>query len=414
VADFNNVTGNAILKELYDRQVVLSLVYKEAPLLAMMDKMTDFGGKNYPIPIQFGVGQGVSVSFATAQANATAPSFSEFLLTRVPRHSVATISGELLLSATGDRASFIRGAKASVDGSLQVLRNSLASDAYRSGTGSIAQVSTSTAISTGVITLQNQSDNVQFEYGQTLQWCATDGATPAAALGYVVGINRGAGTVTVSATGQGGSAGTPSGWSTSGFLLRQGDSNGCASGTSAWLPSVAPASNDNFYGVNRSVDSRLYGVYYDGSKQSVEEALTDGAAQVIAQGGNPDACFMGTISYASLEKSLGSRCVYVDYKMTDYPQIGFRGIRLATGKGAMDVFSDMWAPPQTAWLLQMNTWGIKSAGDCPHIVGLDGGEASGDIMLRVPTADSSEVRARTYWNIGCGAPGWNGRVALGV
>ena len=71
------------------------------------------------------------------------------------------------------------------------------------------------------------------------------------AIGYVVGVDTGAGTVTVSPTLQG-AAGTPSNWSTSfPYLGRVGDTsfatNGlnsanmlCIAGLGAWIPSVAP------------------------------------------------------------------------------------------------------------------------------------------------------------------------------
>jgi hypothetical protein len=36
---------NAALKELYDSQTVENLVYADNPLLAMLPKKTDFGGK---------------------------------------------------------------------------------------------------------------------------------------------------------------------------------------------------------------------------------------------------------------------------------------------------------------------------------------------------------------------------------
>ncbi|TAK97351.1 MAG: hypothetical protein EPO08_21390 [Rhodospirillaceae bacterium] len=419
MTDLNVTTGNAILKELYDAQKVRMMSFKDAPLFAMLAKKTDFGGKNYPIPLQFGTTQGRSAKFANAQANATAPSYAEFLLTRVPDYSTATISGELMLAATGDRASFITGTKNLVDSAIISEKNSIASGLYRSGTGSVAQVNAS-GWTAGVATLTNQLDNVQFENGMTLNAAATDGATPRAALGYVIAVNRGAGTITVSTT-PGGSAGTPSGWSANDFLVVDGDSNAKISGVSAWLPQTAPSGADNFFGVNRSVDSRLYGVFYDGSGQIIEEALIDGLAAVHAQGGNPDVIFTNTTSYAALAKSLQTRAIAIttDVEVKDdeggtVGMVSFKGLEVATGKGTVRLHSDIWCPAKTAYALQMDTWTLASAGACPHIVGLDGSEGEGEILLRQSNADSSEVRVRTYFQLGCGAPGWNGVLKLGV
>ena len=94
--------ATAALKELYAGQVVQNLCYKDNPFLAMVPKATDFLGKNYPIPIQFGVSQGRSATFASAQANMTAAQLSEFFLTRKKDYSIAQLDNETMLaSASG-------------------------------------------------------------------------------------------------------------------------------------------------------------------------------------------------------------------------------------------------------------------------------------------------------------------------
>ena len=159
-----------------------------------------------------------------------------------------------------------------------------------------------------------------------------------AALGYVIGVDRANGLVTVSAT-QGGSAGTPTNWSTS-FpnLAVQGDINFGTlasnnsylkiSGLQAWLPATTPSSTDSFWGVNRSADpTRLAGVRFNGSNESIEEALIDGSSLVAREGGMPDMCFMNFNSYSALEKSLGAKVQYVDVKHEE-ADIAFAGIRI--------------------------------------------------------------------------------------
>ena len=65
----------------------------------------------------------------------------------------------------------------------------------------------------------------------------------------------------------------------------QGDNNAAWSGWAAWLPLIAPATTDNFYGVNRSPDTRLYGTYYNGASQTIEEALIDASKLIEREGG---------------------------------------------------------------------------------------------------------------------------------
>lgn len=396
---------NAALKELYDGQVVENLVYADNPTLAMMKKNTDFGGKYKPIPIINGVSQGRSSTFANAQGNQSPVQIQSFLLTRVSDYSIATIDNQTMLASRTDKMSFLEGSKILIDGAIRSCTNSVASAIFRSGTGTIGQVSGSVA--TGVITLVNNPDVVQFEINMVLQAAATDGGTPRSALGYVVAVDRTGGTVTVSATGLGGAAGSPAGWSANDYLLVQGDSNLKCAGLSAWLPATAPGSSDLFFGVNRSVDTwRLGGGRYSGTSQSIEEALIDASSLVAREGGKPKTGITNFASWGALEKSLGAKCVYIDHKGP--ADIAFRGIRVHGANTTIDVFPDRNCQVKTMYLMQMDTWALEGLGDVPQILRYGDGLE----MLRVYNSDAGEVRVGAYYNVRTNAPGWNATVAL--
>lgn len=396
---------NAALKELYDGQVVENLVYADNPALAMVKKSTDFGGKYKPIPIITGVSQGRSSTFANAQGNQSPVQVQSFLLTRAQDYSIATIDNQTMLASRTDKMSFLEGAKLVIDGAIRSCTNSAASALFRNGTGSIGQVSGS--VTAGAITLANIADIVQFEVNMVLQADATDGGVPRAALGYVISVNRSAGTMVVSATGIGGPAGTPSGWSNNDFLLVQGDLNQKMSGFSSWLPFTAPTAGDNFFGVDRSADSwRLGGGRYDGSAQSIEEALIDGSSLVAREGGKPKVCITNFASWSALEKSTGAKCVYIDHKGP--AEIAFRGIRVHGANTTIDVFPDRNCQATTGYLLQMDTWCLEGLGDVPQILRYGDGLE----MLRVYNADAGEVRVGYYANLRTNAPGWNCNVKL--
>lgn len=399
----NLTSMNAALKELYDGQVVENLVYADNPFLAMVPKGTDFGGKYKPIPIITGVSQGRSATFSNAQGNQTPVQVESFLLTRFSDYSIATIDNQTMLASATDKMTFIEGAKLVIDGAIRSCTNSLASKIFRSGTGTIGQITT---ISTGVITLSNANDVVQFEVGMTLNANATDGGTVRVAVGYIIAVNRTAGTVTVSDTAVGGSAGTPSGWQATDYLLVQGDNNLALSGLIAWLPTSAPGAT-TFYGVDRSVDTtRLGGVRYDGSAQSIEEALIDGSSLLAREGGKPESCITNFASYSALEKALGAKVQYIDLKGP--ADIAFRGIMINGAASMIKVFPDRNCQPNRAFLLQMNTWKLEGLGDCPQILRYGDGLE----MLRVYNADAGEVRVGYYANLRTNAPGWNANVTL--
>lgn len=396
---------NAALKELYDGQVIENLVYADNPFMALLKKKTDFGGKYKPVPIITGASQGRSATFSNAQGNQSAVQVESFFLTRKSDYSIATIDNQTMLASRTDKMSFLEGAKLLIDGAIRSITLSAASSLFRSGTGSIGQLG---SISTGVITLSNPNDVVQFEVNMTLQANATDGGTPRAALGYVVAVNRSAGTVTVSATGLGGAAGSPALWAANDYLLVQGDVNAKMSGLAAWIPQVAPTSTA-FYGVDRSVDvTRLGGVRYDGSAQSVEEALIDASSLLAREGGKATHVFVSFASYSALEKALGSKVQYVDLKGP--AEIAFRGIVLNGANSMMKVIPDRNCQPLTAYMLQLDTWTLESLGDCPQILRYGDGLE----MLRVSNADAGEVRVGYYANLATNAPGWSCNVKLGA
>jgi hypothetical protein len=398
---------NAALKELYDGQTVENLVYADNPLAALIPKKTDFGGKYKPIPIITGASQGRSATFSNAQGNQSAVNIESFLLTRVSDYSIAQIDNQTMLASRTDKMAFLEGSKVVIDGALRSLTLSMASAQYRSGTGSIGQIATG-GITAGVITLANAADVVQFEVNMTLQANATDGGTPRATLGYVVAVNRSLGTVTVSDTAQGGAAGSPVGWIAGDYLLVQGDNNAKMSGLAAWVPAASPSAT-TFFGVDRSQDvTRLGGVRYDGSAQSIEEALIDGSSLLAREGGKASHAFMNFASYSALEKALGSKVQYVDLKGP--ADIAFRGIQINGANSMIKVIPDRNCIPQTAFLLQLDTWAMNSLGDAPQILRYGDGLE----MLRVYNADAGEVRCGYYGQVACNAPGWNCNVALGA
>lgn len=420
-------TGNQIaaLKELYTgEEFMKDLVYANNPLLALIPKderPQGFAGKYIPVPLVYGTPQGRSATFATAQANQTAPYVVSFFVYRVENYGLATISNELIEATKNDAGAFVDESKLVVDTSIRNFSNDIALDLFGNGSGIRGVIGSGP--STGVITLSDPSTVVNFEVGMSLVSFSISGTTytqsTSAAVGYVIAVNRTSGLVTVSAT-QGGAAGTPTNWSTS-FpnLAVEGDVSFGAhavqtsyekiSGLSAWLPSSSPSAAESFWGVDRSADpTRLAGVRYDGSSQTIEEALIDACALSAREGGKPDMCFMSFASYAALEKSLGSKVQYVDVSHEE-AGIAFQAIRVHAPYGPISIIPDRSCPAQTAFILQMNTWKLRSLGKVPHILtyGMEGLEA-----LRVGNADALEIRLGSYSNLTCNAPGWNCRVSL--
>ena len=402
-AYFDIPAGNALLKEWYDDQKVENLAYDDNPGLVMVPKKTNATGKYIPIPIIYELNAGRSSQFANAQANQAPGQFADFLITLRPDYDIATLGNQAMEASGDDRGSFMDFATVLVDLAIQGAANSQASSLYRLGTGTIGQIS---GIAAGVITLTNPADVSQFAINQTIQANSTDGGTPRATLGYVIARNVMAGTVTVSATAMQGAAGSPVGWAANDFLLVQGDNNSKLSGWGAWCPSTAPGVTDNFFGVNRSVDSRLYGLFYNGAQQAIEEAIIDAALINRREKGRPRHLMTNFGSMSSLIKALGARREFCDWEGDG--EIGFRGVKIQGPAGPIECYADRNCQAATGFLLQMNTWKLYSLGQVPKIFKYKDGLE----MLRLGNADAMELRVGAYSQLGCNAPGWNSQVAF--
>lgn len=401
-----------LLKEYYGKQPVKIMAYKKSPVLAMMRKEQMFTGKYYPQPVITESANGASASFTTAQANQVPFTTSEFIITRTKLYQVATIDRETMLAASNDQGAFLRTATQLVDSAVAALAQDISVNLFRDGTGYLGTFAVG-GISTGVITLDDPNAVTGFRRGDVLEARATNGGTQSTGnnLGYVFAINRTLGTITVAtslANAAAGTAGTPTNWSTSFPVLnRQGNNNAVAMGFQGYLPATAPSGSDNFFSVNRSIDSRLYGSNYNGSNQSIEEAIIDAAAILDQEGGTPDVCILSTRGYAALEKAMVGRTVYDTWEDKELG-ISFRGLVLNTPSGTVRVFSDRYCPGKTGWLLTMSTWCLISLLEVPHIVDEDNDQR----MLRITNADAYELRVSALYNVACDAPGWNAQLTL--
>ena len=200
------------------------------------------------------------------------------------------------------------------------------------------------------------------------------------------------------------------------FIFQDGDEPLTATqkkkitGLAGWLPPVAPAPGpgNEFFGVDRSTDpTRLAGIRYDGSAETIEEAMIGAGALLFREGGRPDVIFMNPLSYSELIKSLGSKVVYDVMRSSDIADVFFEAVRIHLPSGSAMVVADPNCPSGRAYMLQMDTWKLYSLGMAPKILMTDGLR-----FLRENDADAVEVRAGYYAQMGCTAPGWNATIAL--
>jgi hypothetical protein len=406
MANIDRTAITPYLKELYPDGPPAELVFKKCPTLALLEKDEDFEGESYELPLTFGDPQGRSATAATASAVQTAGKYTKFQLTTVNDYHWVTIDGDVIDATRSNKGAFIRALKQGMDGGFRQISRSLHHAIFRNGGGALAQIDyVATALT---FTLKNPSDNVHFEVGMTLQASATDGTSGAVRVGsqVITAINRQTGVITGAAAWDT----AITGFADEDFVFASGDFGIKIKGFDAWLPSAAPGAT-LFFGVDRSVDTqRLGGVRYDGSAQTIEEASIDGAERVAEAGGSPDCFIVHPRQFANLAKLLGSKVQYgrkdTAVKMATGATLGFRTIVIDGPTGPIDVVADYNCQPTVGWMKQLDTWMLVSMGGVPKVFDYDG-------LASLRTAgDALEIRTLYRAQIGCSAPGYNGRITL--
>lgn len=434
----NSSNQIAALKELYtdDKEYLKDLVYKENPFLALVPKNESpdgFAGKYIPVPLEYGTPQGRSHTFANAQNQQTPSQLVSYFVYVIEDYQLVTITNLLMEQTKTNAGAFVDAAKLQMDGGFRNITNNIALELFQDGSGTRGIIASATGPSTingltdsYVITLTNAQQIVGFEVGmQLVNFLNTAGtiSNVSTNFGNVNAVDRAAGTITIQSVNSSGTPTADSSWTTANQSLGVngdvisgatgvGGTSGsyvALSGLAAWIPVSTPATTDNFWGVNRSADpTRLAGLRFNAQAYTIEEGITNALAFGNREGAKFDLGVMDFASYSSLVNALGAKVQYVQVNH-DEVEVAFEGITFQSAYGRVTILADRSCPPQTCYLLTMNTWKLRSLGKVPHILtyGMEGLEG-----LRVGNADALEIRIGYYGNLICSAPGWNMVVQL--
>lgn len=419
MAGLDLTSFDAAMRRYYDSMRVENQVYRNRPFFAMVPKDEKFYGNLAQVLMRLGNPQNRAADFATANDITSQSIVKAWELRRVSNYSTARVSNEVMKASANDLGAMLQAAVVEMDGAIDQLSRDLSISLYRAGRGVIGQISNATT-GTAVATLSNPADIVNFEVGQKIvaAAAATGTITLRNASGTVnsltvIAVDRYLGTVTFDAAMDSFASGD---WAQNDYLFVKGDViTGTStvtkmSGLQAWLPYDNRASliAASFFGVTRSSDpTRLAGQIHDGTKQSIEEALIDISAKIALEGGKPDYAFIHYNEWRSLVKSLGSKVQYVDVKAGSKAQIGFRGVVVNGANSDIVVVPDMDCPSGRGFVLQMDTWSLKTLGPAVEIF-----DGDGTSWLRASSADALDMRCTSYGNLCTNAAGYNGQVVF--
>lgn len=279
-------------------------------------------------------------------------------------------------------------------------------------------------ISTGVCTLVDPNDATNIEYGMWLQASANNGDAASdtllgsGSIGYVIAIDKGAGTFTVASSGPGGSAATPGSWSGTMFAFNYGDFGGSGAvrillGMGAWVPSANPTST-TYENIDRTIDiTALSGVRLTAAEISglgTEDRLTRLVTRMTGRMSSepPTDVVLHPEKWQDLANALQSR----GYRPIDMQVGGFnyKAIEFATPGGTVKIWASRCILPSTAFALNFDYIEVFSpygAQGFPQRMTRDGLE-----WVRMSASNDLEVRLLCYPAFVVRGPGFQGRTSL--
>ena len=354
----------AMLKTYYAKAGLGNLLYRNDPLLKMLgNKAERIEGKVQPFSALYSRGGAVSAdaTVATELASTTAQA-KEFNVTPGQLFSSCVYTNKEVLASRTKAGAYVPVATAKMFAALESFRKTLAIALYGTGHGDLFTLSGDfAAMSVGTDVTQTWPTNAIYgvDPGAVVVYKTklNDPDSSAVAAGTVKSVNPAAGTVVITPT----VSGTPQ---TGAVVCLKGctDDEGnplLPVGLAGWLNGNVQ-SNDNFFGVNRSVaPERLAGVNYvaqsgEAKYLSIEKALLN----VQAYGSQADVIVLNPADALALQQEVESKTYFtkVDGGKKAKAEIGYDGMGISIIGSFLDrVITSPYCPKGRAYILDTET-----------------------------------------------------------
>lgn len=404
----NFQTVDNVFKTYFLPNRVERIGYEEQPTLEMLNKAENFYGRataGLQFDVAYEAPAGMSADFATALANAGNGQYATFTVRRARYYQIINLDNETMEASASDDGAFIDLKKEETETGLKATTEKLGNGLFRNHGNAIGRAN---GVSTATVTLTNVDDIVNFRRGMKVQAATTDGTTGAVRSGQtsVIAVDRSLGKVTLAATFATDIPGitlTANG----DFLFPSGDFGLGIYGFDSYIPATAPTAGDAVFVFDRSVDTRLSGIRYDGSALNISDAVMKGIAQGRREAGSGafDEVIVNYDRLIDFSLDLGAK---VQRKDDGTGNVGYDKIRISAGGKPVSVGADHNCQPNIAWVLTKRTWLWKGLGKTPRFFT----QGSGTNFIVDPTADGVQVRCGWRGNLLCIAPGMNERITL--
>lgn len=403
---------DAVIRDLMDEDKMMELTGDEGPIISRIRKVTEWSGDTWDLPVQYGTNQSVSADFATMQALGAFNRYTKFTIDPYEYFGHVLFSRRFLKSAKGPNAEkYLDGMEAEWAGLMRTLVLERSFQFYGDGSGcrgrltSAAHPTRPSDVAQLYVYLEDPADSVYFEVGMEINLAAakTGGSVRSGNI-TITGIDPETGKLTSDQVWS-----TITGAAAQDYVYRDGDYDAVMPGLSAWIPPTAPSATA-FEGVVRTAHvAKLAGNRIAVGTMSLAEAWrhaakltrTYGTKSVRQKDGGMSligACNPEKWNELETELHASGKSDFIH----DVGEFGYSAIRMRTPAGVVDIYGDPMCPNSYSWLLDTQTWKLRSAGKMPEIFTDDGLR-----ILREAAANQYEGRAGWIAALGCRGPGNN-------
>jgi hypothetical protein len=401
-----NAAVSAIVKTRYAKGMPKA-VYKKYPHTASVKKFESWTGGAFDAALQTENPQGIAPTVSDAQGSLNPGNYQKFSITRVEGFATARVTGQAMRTVSGNDGAFVDLWRNEMDGASMTATKSVEWHLSRDGSGAIGAFTVSGTTNTMSVT----EDIAGVDLGMRIQ--TSDGTVYAStpltptlrnggSAGWVVEIDRSAGTFKVATTASGSATaiGTViTGTITGDIVYRYGEaaSAGTAvtmTGERSWI--VGGTAPGTLWGLNRNPDpTRRSGQEHDASGQAFEDALIDAESKLAFQGVSETRRFRANSKdLAKWRKSIGGKFTFPRGEMKSSVGIGFEVLEYQGENGKIQIISTPFQPAGRPILMNPETQTLRSTGPVPHLLNEDGNE-----ITRLPSDDAYEVRFGWYGNL---------------
>lgn len=414
------------LKEQYTERPVKTLSFTDNVALGTLPKQRS-GGEYFQQLIKRQAPGGSSGSLARAKLNGTNSKMSKLNITRVAMFQRVGVALHLMLAGERTEESMI-AVSGEFDDGFTELSAKIDRRIFRSSSGRIGQVKSTTTVTSTTIILTDKADAWNFQEGDVIQFSTADGGGAVRAGGSASGratvtaVDYDAGTVTAGTA----DLNAETGLAVADYIFQDGDYDSCIAGFESWLPVYDRSTKlaASFFGLTRSAHpQRLGGIYIDAVALGLDpnQTLIRMASEASKHGAKPDLVYAPIDFFAALqanwiENRRGFEQVQISARDTmkdGSPLIISRlytGMKVLIGGFTMVIVPSRSVPSNRLYMLQRDTWTLRYVGDSLPCFAL---QEVGDEMLRVDTWTSGQTDLEVecwlagYANLGCSAPGKN-------